>query len=260
MSGPSATLVVKATGVFSTGLHAIPLRRHPTARFQSGRWHQHVCRAGAEKEWQEPTEGDPLTQDKLAEMVRLQVRKQKVADFVEEEADKLRLLAEQAKVEAEELGNLQKDRSNLAFDSALADINVLANEFEEELKKAREETKADAAEFTNWQKQMAVDRSEGQFFKSLYQPETDAQTSKPLDPYDKEQIQQRATTVRKPAEREIRSPLRLYIFGLLSIILTGSVGLDLLSSSPSPTQDALYSIIAVLMGITAMQERSNVSK
>lgn len=49
-----------------------------------------------------------------------------------------------------------------------ADINREADEFEAELRAAREETAAREAEQGQWEDDMADARSEGQFFKSLY--------------------------------------------------------------------------------------------
>lgn len=41
---------------------------------------------------------------------------------------------------------------------------------------------ADAAAFVQWQRQMAVDRSRGHFFKSLYTADVEQEQDSPLQP------------------------------------------------------------------------------
>lgn len=59
----------------------------------------------------------------------------------------------------------------------------------------------------------------------------------------------------EPAADEVRSPARVFLFGGLSVVLAGAVGLDLTSGAPSAPQDVLYTLLAVGMLWTAVRER-----
>ena len=150
----------------------------------------------------------------------------------------------------ERLAELTKMRGDLALDSALADINKEADEFEEQLRRSKEEQAAQDAEFNAWEVDSAASRSEGQFFKNLYQ--TDAK--RPAGETS-EMLRQRAQRVIEPAKEEIGSPLRFYLFFGLAFLLVADVGADLASDSPSIGPDLLYSSLAALAVWLAINEK-----
>jgi hypothetical protein len=201
-----------------------------------------------------------------------------VEEYVEEGSDKLKQMAEevrcsypqtsklsdtqrctdvdqhtrilQAKEEFDRLAELSKARADLAFDSALADLNAEAAEFEAQLKASREELTASEQDFDQWENDLAVNRSEGQFFQSLYQKDK----KRPAGA-DAAQLQARARKVVEPARQEIGSPLRFYLFLFLVAILGADVGADLLTEEPSAGPDVLYTVLAFLAGWLAINER-----
>lgn len=63
--------------------------------------------------------GNPALQESLVSMVRLQIGQEKVKESVEVERQKLQELADEAKEEVDRLSQLTKDRSTLAFGSAI---------------------------------------------------------------------------------------------------------------------------------------------
>jgi hypothetical protein len=160
----------------------------------------------------------------------------------------------------------------LAFDSTLADINREFDEFEKELQASQEEAKAKAAEVAKWKKEMTKSRSEGQFFKQLYDDkdsddEDDGKGS--LSPggqrrrkkkrFSSDDARLEATArsdkVVEPARSETASKFRFMLFGALSGVLAVAVIADVTSAGPSPGQDALYAAIATALAFTAIEER-----
>ncbi len=151
----------------------------------------------------------------------------------------------------ERLAELTKMRGDVAFDSALADINKEAADFEEQLRRSREEQAAKDAEFDMWETDLAASRSEGQFFKSLYQTDP----KKPVGDVSSEMVRQRAQRVTEPAQQEMGSPLRFYLFLALAFLLAADVGADISSDQPSLGPDLLYSALAALAVWLAFNER-----
>lgn len=160
-------------------------------------------------------------------------------------------MAEEAKEEMERLAELSKMRGDVAFDSALADINREADEFAEQLRRSREEQEAKDREFAAWEDDVAASRSEGQFFKSLYQSDK----KRPVGD-SSERLRERAQRVTEPARQEVGSPLRFYLFLALAFLLVADVGADVASADPSVGPDLIYSSLAGLAIWLAINERS----
>jgi len=173
---------------------------------------------------------------------------------VEESSEKLKSMAEEAKEEMERLAELARLRGDVAFDSAIADINKEADEFEEQLRRSREENEARDKEFMTWEDDMAVSRSEGQFFKTLY-PSSFNRKQLNDGSASAEELKARAARVTEPAKQEIKSPLRLYLFLALAFLLAADVGADLSSDQPSLGPDVLYTSLAALAVFLAFNER-----
>ncbi len=171
-------------------------------------------------------------------------------EYVEESGGRLKEIADEAKEEMERLAELTKMRGDLAFDSALADINKEADEFTEQLRKSREEQAAKDAEFNEWEVDMNATRSEGQFFKNLYQTDKKRPVGESA-----EMLKQRAARVIEPARQEISSPIRFYLFLVLGFLLAADVGADMASNEPSLGPDLLYTTLAALSVWLAINEK-----
>ena len=194
--------------------------------------------------------GDPKLQDALVSMVKLEIGKKRVEEYVEDSGERLKEKAESAKEDLDKLEEVARARGALAFDSAMADINREADEFEEQLRRSREELERKDKEQTAWEKNVAKLRSEGQFFKRLYEEEGEE------DPKS-DGFEFRASKVQEPAKEEIGSPVRTYLFLALAFLLAADVGADIASEYPSYGPDALYTGLAALSCWLAMNERAS---
>lgn len=194
--------------------------------------------------------GDSGLQDSLVQQLQFEIGKKRVDEFVQSEAEGLKAKAEEAKEELDRLADLQNLKAEVAFNSALADINREADEFEEQLRRSREERQAAEKELEQWEDDVAVARSQGQFFQSLYQ----TKKKRPVG-LSSEQLQERAARVAAPARSELGSRIRYYLFAFLAFVLASEVAVDLTSDSPSAFQDVLYTLLVVLLGVTAFNER-----
>ncbi|KAL3151568.1 hypothetical protein ABBQ38_012564 [Trebouxia sp. C0009 RCD-2024] len=203
--------------------------------------------------------GSPDVQEKLMNIMRVQIGQEKVKDFVKDESEKLRQAAEEAKQEVDELSKLTRDRSNLAFDSATADINKLADDFEEQLKASREKLEADDQEFVDWEQRTAIKRSEGTFFQNLYRIKKELPRSETAAAVKTEmqaqEAEQRAEAVEQAVKQPARTAVKLYITSALTAVLSFAVVSDALSKSPSWGQDAIYVAIVVLLGLNLRADK-----
>jgi hypothetical protein len=195
--------------------------------------------------------GDERVQDGLVDMIHVQIGQQHVKSFFEDESDRLRRTAEEAKAEVDQLNQLELDRSTLAFGSAMADINQTADEFEQQLLAQRRENEADAAALVQWQRQMAVDRSRGHFFKSLYTADIEEEELDRLKPSTRKAL---AESQLVPAATE---PSRAQLLGcaFLAGVLATAVAADALGPAPSWGQDALYLVMCLALGTAAWRQR-----
>lgn len=234
----------------------------PAVALARRRCHPPAAVGGAQDPQQQPPEdeGSPDTQDKLVSMLRLEIGKKQVEEMVEEKSEELRQVAEGAKEELDKLRELTEQRASLAFDSALADLNKEADDFEEQLRRSREELEARETELVQWENDVAVSRSQGQFFQSLYQADKKRPVGESSDMLRRQQAQQQADKVKEPARTEISSRARFYLFALLAFLLAAQGVTDLASDAPSALQDTLYILLAVALGFTAVRERAEVMR
>ncbi len=215
-------------------------------------------------------DGDGALQDSLVSMLRLEIGKKDVESYVEESGEHLRAVAEEAKAAMEAAAELSRLRSEVAFDSALADINAEADAFEAQLRAARAASDVAEAEQAEWEAGLAASRSEGQFFKSLYPAEprgaggASGGAASPsgrggaygnLDADALAARRAAAARVGEPAAAAARSPLRAALFGALGALLLADAGADLASAAPDRGADALYAGLAALAAWLAVNER-----
>ena len=201
--------------------------------------------------------GNPKVQNALDNMLKFEIEKKNVEKYVEESAENLKKAAEEAKEEMDKLLELSKMRGDVAFDSAMADINKEVDEFEAKLRASRQEQAAQDAAFGDWEEDLAASRSEGQFFKSLYQTDK----KKPVGDSAAKMQRQQAERVKVPAQQEIGSPLRFYLFLALAFMLIADVGADVArEGGASVGPDVLYTGLAALAVWLAVNEKRIVGK
>lgn len=186
--------------------------------------------------------------------------KRNLDEHVEDSSNKLRALAEDAKVEMDRAAELAKLRGDLAFDAALADIQREADKYERKLRKRREAMEQESREFKDWEKDMVEGRNEGQFFGNLYQYEKDDDDDDDL--VDQDMRRRSRERVIEPAKEEATSPARLYIFAALATILVVEILIDVFTNENGPSLglDSLYGALAMYAVWLAANERKHLSE
>ncbi|DBA94104.1 TPA: hypothetical protein ACH3X1_001746 [Trebouxia sp. C0004] len=170
-------------------------------------------------------------------IIRVQIGQEKVKDFVKEESEKLRQAAEEA------------------------DINKLADDFEEQLKASREKLEADDQEFMDWEQKTAIKRNEGTFFQNLYRIKKElpgAQTAAAVNTeMQAQEAEQRAEAVEAAVQQTPpQSAIKLYVTSALTAVLSFAVVSDALSKSPSWGQDGVYIAVVLLLGLNLLSGKS----
>ncbi|KAK9918942.1 hypothetical protein WJX75_008235 [Coccomyxa subellipsoidea] len=196
----------------------------------------------------------PTLQEQI-QMVRLQIGKEKVKESVEEERQKLQKLAEEAKEDVDRLQQLTADRSNLAFGSALADINKSADDYEEILRQSRARAEAYSRELADWEAQTARARNEGTFFKGLFKADVLQRPggqpgSSPPEPSSSQipgaESESEDNTDKYAALRASSGVLK-YSFSFLAFVLFGSVIADLAGDRLSVGMDGRNFLLGLLL-------------
>ncbi|DBA71740.1 TPA: hypothetical protein ACH3X2_011013 [Trebouxia sp. C0005] len=252
------TILLPSTATTFTGRSACVFK--PARTWQTSRKRPRAAVAEQHARLPDDT-GNPDLQEKLMNIIRVQIGQEKVKDFVKEESEKLRQAAEEAKDEVDQLSRLTRDRSNLAFDSATADINKLADDFEEQLKASREKLEADDQEFMDWEQKTAIKRSEGTFFQNLYRIKKElpgAQAAAAVNTeMQAQEAEQRAEAVEAAVQQTPpQSAIKLYVTSALTAVLSFAVVSDALSKSPSWGQDGIYIAIVLLLGLNLLSGKS----
>ena len=192
-------------------------------------------------------------QESLVKSLNFEIgAKRNLDQHVQESGEKLKALAEDAKEEMDKAAELAKLRSDLAFDSALADINREAEKFERKLRQRREKMEQEEQQMKDWVKDVDDSRNEGQFFGNLYGAISEGEGAasreySEMDQIERQQAMEKRKRVLEPADVEMRSPARLYIFSLIGATLVINIVADLLSSEEGPAigLDCLYGALAV---------------
>ncbi len=191
-------------------------------------------------------------------------------EHVKESGEKLKALAEEAKDEMDKAAELAKLRGDLAFDSALADINREADKFERKLRQRREAMEQEREEMQAWVRDVGDSRNQGQFFGNLYgeyldeeeeEEEEGRKNISAMDPYERMEVMERRKRVMEPAEKEIRSPARMYIFMVLGGMLVVNVVSDVVGQGPSSWGlDGLYLVLALIAFWIVVSERKELDE
>eukprot|EP01025_Chloroclados_australasicus_P012429 TRINITY_DN1571_c1_g1_i1.p1 TRINITY_DN1571_c1_g1~~TRINITY_DN1571_c1_g1_i1.p1 ORF type:complete len:288 (-),score=25.87 TRINITY_DN1571_c1_g1_i1:317-1114(-) len=209
-------------------------------------------------------EGDKRLQEALATVMQIEVTKAKAKEelntAVEGERGRLIEAAEQAKEEIDRIASTSDQRSESAFNAALENVNQNFEEYFKELQNSRRQMEEDEADFEEFQKQMVEDRSKGQFFKQLYQQDLPVKKDDPKRAASRKERQQLRKKLYRQTYDTSKSPLRLGIYSLLTLILSTNVVIDLVSDSASYGADVFYTMLTIIFGAYAWKERSYIIK
>ncbi|KAL6756733.1 hypothetical protein V8C86DRAFT_2643701 [Haematococcus lacustris] len=226
--------------------HLTPLRCHR-------HHHRHVLYASGPAS----PEGDPAVQEKLVDMLELGLAKYRVKEDIVADLEKRKANVRQIGEElAEQLGKdveLNKMRMDLATSASLADTLAQFQELDDSIQALRDELQEDAAELAAYEASSAAARNQGLFFQNLHQavPLKEGELG-----YNRQAAQSAAQMVKAPAVKEVHSPLRLYVFTYLTIVLGCVVAADLTGGTPSLGLDALYVALGGVLGLNAWNERA----
>jgi len=236
-----------------------------------------VSRAAPDKDDDEPVGGNSKVQDDLVDLISLEVAKAKVRDDMqkdlEQRKENMRKIGEELMEQLEKKIELDKMRMDLATSASLADTLQQFKELDDEVQKIRDELQADQADLAAFEARSTSARNQGLFFQQLYKPDVTAGSDEPgagaaggaasgtsssgssstLEPQVVRALQHQIT---EPARRELASPLRLYVFTYLAIVLACVVASDVGGGAPDLGLDALYGVLCGLLGVNAWNERA----
>ena len=216
------------------------------------------CHAQSDDVGGDPDDGadigayDPSSEaDELIKKLQFDIKAKNTADdHVAESSEILKKIAEEAKDEMDRAVDLAKMRGDLAFDQALADLNREADMFERKLKRQREEMERERQETAEWMRDVGASRNQGQFFGNLYDDEEGggvagrAKRWAEMDDTERREAMERRKKILETTEEEIRSPARMYIFGLLGSMLVVNVLADIANGTGKVGLDVLYGALA----------------
>ena len=203
--------------------------------------------------------------DELVRKLQFEIKAKNTADdHVAESAEILKKIADEAKDEMDRAADLAKMRGDLAFDQALADLHREADMFERKLKRQREEMERERRETAQWMRDVGASRNQGQFFGNLYEDEEGvagrAKRWAEMDDMERREAMERRQRILETTAEEIRSPARMYIFGLLGGMLVVNVLADVASDSGSVGLDVLYSVLALGSLYLMLNEKKELDK
>ncbi|KAH7416555.1 hypothetical protein KP509_14G096400 [Ceratopteris richardii] len=112
--------------------------------------------------------GDPKVQQMLVDMVRIQVGKARMIEFVEERSQNLRNIADDVILEYNRIAYRTMKGFDASGSRVLRRLDADASAIEKELMIARAEMEAHSRDFEEFQVRIAYSRNEGLFFKNLY--------------------------------------------------------------------------------------------
>jgi hypothetical protein len=198
--------------------------------------HVSICRSHDNDGEQEDSEIESSASegDELIKKLQFDIRAKSTADeHVAESSEKLKALADVAKEEMDRAADLAKMRGDVAFDQALADLNREADMFERKLRRQREEAERQRSETAEWMRDVGASRNQGQFFGNLYEDEEGvsgrAKRWAQMDDVERREAMERRKRILETTEETIRSPARMYIFGLLGGMLMINVAADVIA-------------------------------
>uniref|UniRef100_A0A383V571 Uncharacterized protein n=1 Tax=Tetradesmus obliquus TaxID=3088 RepID=A0A383V571_TETOB len=224
--------------------------------------------------------GDRDLQDALVQQLRVQVESQALKDEIKEDlrerVEGLKQIGEELIQQLDEELVIEKFRTDLESTQVLSDANEKLNELEEQLQQIKDQIKADQEDLRAFEVASASARSQGLFFKNLYQPEQDPQQQQEqgegaassssssskrnrmlVDPVA---ARQAAAVVASSAEDEMASPFRMYLFGYMAAVLALVVLQDVTTADPKFALDGLYAALGLLLGVNALNERRALSQ
>lgn len=199
-------------------------------------------------------------QEVLVELLRAETLKVKVKDALEkcteDEVERLRALVEEAHEEFDKLDELNKQRTQLEFGSALADIERIASEVEEQIRNSRASSQKDGKDLEAFEKDMEDQLMTGLFFKSIHRTAKN-HTHDAARP----SLQDVQARVKDATNRSIDSfVLRWAAYLLLAVLAGVPLVASVVHENASPVIPAVYTCVLLLMSLQMRKELGMLEK
>ncbi|MCO5558574.1 hypothetical protein L7F22_012159 [Adiantum nelumboides] len=160
------------------------------------------------------TSGDPKVQQMLVDMVRIQVGKVRMIEFVDERSQHLRNIADDVVLEYDRIAYRTMKDFDASGSRVLRQLDAGASAIEKDLMIARAEMEAHSRDFEEFQIRIAYSRNEGLFFKNLYKSPGGLRYEKSIA---KDQLGKKIALA--SAEKDLSSSYRQLLYGGLSIVM-----------------------------------------
>eukprot|EP00249_Psilotum_nudum_P011976 c23501_g1_i1 orf=228-1244(-) len=164
--------------------------------------------------------GDPRVQQMLVEMVRIQVGKAHMVEFVDERSQHLKNIAEEAYLEYDKIAYRTMKGLDATGSQVLRQLDADANAIERDLKSARAELEAQSRDFEEFQIHIAYLKNEGLFFKNLYQAPRRLNYRTTLS---KNRAKEKMAVVTSTSGEDFSSNYRRLLYGGLSLVIVSFI-------------------------------------
>eukprot|EP01018_Ginkgo_biloba_P007909 Gb_22930 [translate_table: standard] len=132
------------------------------------RWNSITSSYGGRSSFDHGSEGNPQTQEILVEMVKVEVAKVRLTDFLDKSSQNIRNISQQTQLEYDQLADLTVKRLDASGSRVLRELDANANAFRKELNLANADIEAQSRHFEELQLLATYSRNDGLFFKNLY--------------------------------------------------------------------------------------------
>ncbi|KAI5072168.1 hypothetical protein GOP47_0012274 [Adiantum capillus-veneris] len=160
------------------------------------------------------TSGDTKVQQMLVDMVRIQVGKVRMIEFVDERSQHLRNIADDVVLEYDRIAYRTMKDFDASGSRVLRQLDAGASAIEKDLMIARAEMEAHSRDFEEFQIRIAYSRNEGLFFKNLYKSPRGLRYQENLS---KDQLEKKITIA--SSEKDLSSSYRQLLYGGLSLVM-----------------------------------------
>lgn len=166
------------------------------------------------------TSGDAKVQQMLVDMVRIQVGKARMIEFVDERSQHLRSIAYDVGSECDRIAYRAMKDFDASGRRVLRQFDADASAIEKELMIARNELEAESRAFEDFQIRIAYSRNEGLFFKNLYKAPTFLRYQRSLS---KDEREKKVTVVTSNPNKDLGASYRQLLYGGISLVMVSFI-------------------------------------
>eukprot|EP00250_Pteridium_aquilinum_P009030 c18395_g1_i1 orf=194-1126(+) len=160
--------------------------------------------------------GDAKVQQILVDMVRIQVGKARMIEFVDERSQHLRNIADDVVLEYDRIAYRTMKGFDASGSRVLRQLDIDASAIEKDLMIARAEMEAQSRDFEEFQIRIAYSRNEGLFFKNLYKSPRGLRYRTNLS---KDELEKKVAVATSSSEKDMSASYRQFLYGGLSLVM-----------------------------------------